>query len=65
MLASIREHGSIRLDTRQAVAFWGKALDALQLQGLVDVEFRDNEQEQCSYYIVRLKPPAKPEETTP
>lgn len=54
LLKNIKEHGCIRITTRQAEAFWGAALNALIDEGKVKSEFVENYVGQYSYYKVEM-----------
>lgn len=45
----------IRLDTKQQMEFWGRAVAALEDAGRIAVEFVDLPEQQCSFYKIRLR----------
>lgn len=63
LLRSLAELGCVRLTTRQAVEFWGRAVDALVDAGKVEVRHRENYEQQYSWIEVtpaRQAPAADP-----
>lgn len=59
ILRSIREHGCIRITTRQALAFWGDAVDRLRQAGRVRTELVEHRDDQCSWIQVTAPEPAE------
>lgn len=54
ILKQIEEHGAIRITNKQAMGFWGAAIDALTDAGKVKHEMRDS-CSQSTYLLVELK----------
>lgn len=55
LLRAIERHGAVRLESRQAVGFWGAAVDALVAAGKVDVEKIESYEGQYSCLQVTAK----------
>lgn len=52
ILENIRVHGMIRIEGRQALAFWGGAIDRLKAAGKVEHEHIEEYEDQYSYIKV-------------
>ena len=55
ILKNIEAHGMIRIEGRQALGFWGGALDSLTAAGKVKHEIIENYEGQYSY--IKVTPP--------
>lgn len=54
LLAQLKEHEVLRIDTRPALAFWGGAIDRLEEAGKIKTEFHENYEQQYSYLRIWL-----------
>jgi len=54
ILKNIKQHGVIRITSRQAMGFWGTAIDRLEEAGKVKSEMIENYEGQYSYLQVSL-----------
>jgi len=52
ILKTIKDHGIVRIEGRQALAFWGGAIDSLKKAGKVEHELVENYEGQYSYIKV-------------
>jgi len=52
LLKNIEAHGMVRIEGRQALAFWGAAIDSLTAAGKVEHELIENYEGQYSYIKV-------------
>ena len=55
LLKNIEAHGTIRIEGRQSLAFWGAAVDSLAAAGKVEHEHVENYEGQYSYIKVTAR----------
>lgn len=55
IMKNLTSHGTIRIDNRSSMEFWGEALNALESEDKVTSEFIENYDQQYSYVQVKIK----------